>query len=449
MKQSAVSFEWRSGDDTPLWPGESAGPEHERSSVSSLLAGEDRLLKRLARVILLALAGLITVSGPGFNADAVAQRRLQQTIQQVLQQEQEAWLRNDALGYSQMLDKAIRREWRSEWFTPWGIDPQARHSLGVVLINARPLEDRVLVRTVGFNPGIEWWLAVPYHQSRFYRQDDAGWLRTAPPVTAWGPQQSLATPHLHFTFYQADAPTVFALAERLERAHAALYQLLDQPPSSRPMQITLAAIPDQLHEFSDPIQPLMLASPQLTRVPIGISEADYLAHLVVNQMATQAIRQTLADLDRGRLYRRRALLWAVHGWLRAAVLEQRSPWQQQATVVFQQLNKGYGPLRLTDIADRYSSQTPPREEFMWEYMAAESVVTYTIATYGVERLPLLVRGLGEFSYWGGLVERVYGLSTAEFERRWNEYLTTHYPPLSDEPETSHHAPQPQSLGQRN
>jgi len=55
-----------------------------------------------------------------------------------------------------------------------------------------------------------------------------------------------------------------------------------------------------------------------------------------------------------------------------------------------------------------------------------TLIEYAVATYGRERLPTLVAGLGQHESWETLIPAVYGVSPAEFEAGWQAYLTTHY-----------------------
>ena len=55
-----------------------------------------------------------------------------------------------------------------------------------------------------------------------------------------------------------------------------------------------------------------------------------------------------------------------------------------------------------------------------------TLIDYAVATYGRERLPALVAGLGQYHSWETLLPAVYGVSAAEFEAGWQNYLATHY-----------------------
>jgi hypothetical protein len=58
--------------------------------------------------------------------------------------------------------------------------------------------------------------------------------------------------------------------------------------------------------------------------------------------------------------------------------------------------------------------------------ALATLVEYAVATYGRERLPALVAGLGQYERWGTLIPAVFGVSAAEFEAGWQAHLAAHY-----------------------
>jgi hypothetical protein len=429
MAQHTVSFEWRVVEDEERWwqaepPAAAPTFRHEARQLLDAVC-------RCAALILVSLAAASSALAPAVEA----QEQLHREIEAALGREEVVWQANDARQYSQLLDRQLARMWQRDWFTPWGIDPRRRISLATRVMKVEPQGDFVAAHTLVFDPGTEWWRAVPYRETRFYRQTKQGWVRTVPGADFWGAPQTVETPHLRFRFYERDGATVFAIADQMERAYLAVYELLHLTPPVERLTITIAPVPDVVHEFSNEVEALTISSPALLRTPVGFSDTDQLEHLLVNHLTARAVFQASG---RSSLYRRRTLLWGVRGWMRTRVLGERSPWQNQAALVFRQLNNGYRPLRLTDISDRYPSEFPTHEEYMWEYIAAESVVAYTVAEYGIDRLPALLHGVGGFSYWGGLIKEVFGIPVEEFEQGWNRYLVQHYPPLGPTPEAKPH-----------
>jgi hypothetical protein len=66
---------------------------------------------------------------------------------------------------------------------------------------------------------------------------------------------------------------------------------------------------------------------------------------------------------------------------------------------------------------------PPNEG---EPVMLATLIEYAAATYGRERLPVLVAGLGKYDSWNTLLPAVFGVSVAEFEAGWQMYLAIHY-----------------------
>jgi hypothetical protein len=338
-----------------------------------------------------------------------------------LHREELAWQQNNAAQFSQFLDRQIPREWRRDWFLPWGIEPSQRTTLGVQMVQIEQAQP-VAAHTLVTHAVLEWWRGLPYQELRFYRQTETGWVRTKPAVEDWGRLHTLATPHLQFEFYERDAAPMLALAEPMERAYVKLYALLGRKLPPQPITLTFAVVPDRVHEFTPTEDGLTFSSPLLLKTPVGLTPSQYTAHLIVNRLADQALRQMVDSSRRRGANRWQSMVRAANGRLRSEILGQRSPWQQQAERLFRQTNWTLSPLRLTDISDRYSGKIPSRATIMWEYMAAESVIDYVVQVYGWEGLAALIRGFGEFSFWNGLIPSVFGVSVPEFEVGWNRYL---------------------------
>lgn len=55
-------------------------------------------------------------------------------------------------------------------------------------------------------------------------------------------------------------------------------------------------------------------------------------------------------------------------------------------------------------------------------VAAVSIVDYAMMAYGRGRLPALLDGIKRYDTWDTLIPAVYGVSAAEFEAGWRDYL---------------------------
>jgi hypothetical protein len=61
-----------------------------------------------------------------------------------------------------------------------------------------------------------------------------------------------------------------------------------------------------------------------------------------------------------------------------------------------------------------------------ETVALATVMEYAAATYGPERVPLLLTEAGRQESWATLIPAVFGVSADEFEAGWQAYLATSY-----------------------
>src|SRR4029079_18836432 len=91
----------------------------------------------------------------------------------------------------------------------------------------------------------------------------------------------------------------------------------------------------------------------------------------------------------------------------------------------------FGPhtpfIRLHQIALAPSPYDPSGERnHPGQTVALATLIEYAVATYGRERLPALVAGLGQYETWDTLLPAVFGVSAAEFEAGWQAYLAAHY-----------------------
>jgi hypothetical protein len=62
-----------------------------------------------------------------------------------------------------------------------------------------------------------------------------------------------------------------------------------------------------------------------------------------------------------------------------------------------------------------------------------TLIEYAVATYGRERLPVLVASLRQHHTWETLVPTVFDVSATEFEAGWQVHLAARYGRSSIEP----------------
>ena len=59
---------------------------------------------------------------------------------------------------------------------------------------------------------------------------------------------------------------------------------------------------------------------------------------------------------------------------------------------------------------------------LYERRCRASFVEYAVFAYGRDRLPTLLDGMHRYDTWETLIPAVYGVSAADFETGWQEYL---------------------------
>jgi hypothetical protein len=67
-----------------------------------------------------------------------------------------------------------------------------------------------------------------------------------------------------------------------------------------------------------------------------------------------------------------------------------------------------------------------RKEVRGHTIALATLIEYAMVTYGQDRLPALLAGLGEHEGWETLIPGVFGVSASDFEAGWQAFLTVRY-----------------------
>jgi hypothetical protein len=116
----------------------------------------------------------------------------------------------------------------------------------------------------------------------------------------------------------------------------------------------------------------------------------------------------------------------LRGWLRDDLLDQPSPWHEEAIEVLRHSAPKFLPIELNDITDLRTKARPTREDVILRYLSAESFMQYVVDTYGRQRLPDLLLTMVLDSSWKDIIPHVYGLSVEEFEAGWIKHLIKEY-----------------------
>ena len=303
------------------------------------------------------------------------------------------------------------------------------------------------------------------------------------PPDSWGVQQRLTTPQFRFHFYERDSATVATVAPRLEQLYTTLQQNFAVAlPAATPLDITiemtrtLESTPYRPRIFDTITVPSPTLYPtttwpadELLLQSLALPLLDHTLALVVRHHGMGAARYPL--LDGLRLWQ----LWstdlplarwrpALVQWIyvalptTATVDELPLPADYPAFCAAHTLWMAYPaqlhipllctgmdesprrlPYALVKLAPRslppLDSPIYPDEEtdgagrtaparHPGYVIAVATVLDYVDKTYGRASVPHLVAGWGSAATWDDLTPALFGLPAAEFERGWQQFLTT-------------------------
>jgi hypothetical protein len=322
-----------------------------------------------------------------------------------------------------------------------------------------------------------------YRQTRFFRRIDGAWRRTELTAALWGPERTLATPSFVFRFRQHDAATVIAVAPQIEVLYTTLRRSFGLPISPTPEKQAIEVSVTQRPGLTRHAPALIVPSPVVYLAPVGFSDADLLAQSIALPLLDQVIDQASEQYAFGATWQpmARALrLWQVWElnlplavwqnemvqWLyvdlpaaspgQTDLLPNRYPelcaahklWmpspvqidipiacaeREQEAAYFRQWSRHAPPTHLEQLTvpvplDEELTPASGTEQVnqLGQTVALAVLIEYAVATYGQERMPVLVAGLGQSGSWETLIPAVYGVSASEFEDGWQLYLATRY-----------------------
>ncbi len=326
-----------------------------------------------------------------------------------------------------------------------------------------------------------------YRETRFYQYTNLlGWWQTLPVATLWGAERSLVTPYFIYHFGANDEATILAVAPQMDALYTTLWRNfglpIDPSPAKLVIDVRVTQRPGQATVF-DAANHISVASPAVYLAPVELTDADLLAQSIalplLNAVVAQAgkhhaLDSTWQPMLRGlRLWQvweldlplaawrqdivqwlyidgtavglgqsfvlptRYAALCTAHKlWLLSPLeidiplLCGRPEWEEQSIPLWQLRDPLIGldqlgvPRRPGEWIEEPDSLHQPHPLF--QTVALATLFEYAVATYGRDRLPILVAGLDHYDRWATLIPAVYGVSAVEFEAGWQVYLTTHY-----------------------
>ena len=323
-------------------------------------------------------------------------------------------------------------------------------------------------------------------QTRLYQRTATGWQQTMPMAEAWGAPQQWETPSFRWHYHAQDAAVVATVAPQMERLYATLrhnFALPAMPLAEKlTIEVSLASPADQQASPRVTDGRLLVPAPALYRSAANLSDAEVLAQSIalplINGVITEAQeRHQLAstwqpllqglrlwqlwDLDLPLATWREPVVQWIYQELPGAVGEAvvlpkdytnfcathtlwlSSPMQIGIPLLCTELDEAawyaavwgtpsplthLNQLTIPDVQAQVTSESPApeRQSPHGQTIALATLIDYAVATYGRERLPVLVTGLGQSESWETLLPAVYGISAIEFEAGWQAYLATHY-----------------------
>jgi hypothetical protein len=320
-----------------------------------------------------------------------------------------------------------------------------------------------------------------YRQTRFYRRIGPDWRQTAPDATLWGPVRSLETSAFVFHFRQNDAEVVMAVASQVDALYTTMRRNVGLPiiPGAEKLVIEVSVTHPPGLNAPQPAgnARFIVASPALYLAPVELTDADLLAQSIALALSRQVLAQASEHYALGAswqpvmdglrlwqvwdmdlplaLWREEIVRWiyldrpgdgsaqtvvlprqyealcASHAlWMEAPtmlgipLLCNRLDWQAWYTGAW---GPRHPPARLDQLAvpapAGYAQEGTP----VWsQTVALATLIEYAVTTYGRERLPALVAGIGQHKRWETLIPAVFSVSADEFETGWQAHLAAHY-----------------------
>jgi hypothetical protein len=320
-----------------------------------------------------------------------------------------------------------------------------------------------------------------YRQTRFYQYTAVGWRQSEADATLWGPERNLATPSLMYHFRQQDAATVIAVAPQVEDLYTTMRRnfglLLTEMAGKPVINVSVMQAPGQGFNQSGASDSIIVPSPARYLAPAELTDAELLAqsialpllgHVLTEAREHYAINPAWQPMVSGlhlwqvwdldlplAAWREVVVKWlyadlgvadvrqpsmrpdrytdlcAVHKlWLVAPtqinipLLCAEQAWEYQYFSSWHSLDPATHLNQIKLPTPQYDQAEERRDR--GQAMVLATLIEYAVATYGRERLPMLVAGLSQYDSWETLLPAVFGVSAAAFEAGWRTYLTDHY-----------------------
>jgi hypothetical protein len=261
---------------------------------------------------------------------------------------------------------------------------------------------------------------------RFYEYTPRGWQPTAPVAAFWGPTLALDTGGLRFAFGSKDRAVVEEIAPVATALYATMRRAAGQDPVADGL-LVIEIVPGYVaHNVQVTDRRIRLTSPLLFRsaaLPVA-KTLSLLRSAVADQMAAAALRRTAVKTQW------RTMAQGFGSWLAYSGAMQPAPAGQRAALRRLRL-LAYSPLRLDNLCDgpaRHDLVTQPMQaqhfpanpyELEQRAAAAEQLIEFIAAAYGIDTVPKLLQGFALYEDWATLAPAVLGISAGELEAAWH------------------------------
>lgn len=319
-------------------------------------------------------------------------------------------------------------------------------------------------------------------QTRSYQRTARGWQQSQEFAEDWGEPQQQETPSFRWHYHAQDAPVVAIVAPRIETLYTTLrhdFALSAVPlPEKLMIEVSPSSLVAQPAAFSAGQPRLLVPTPALYRTAIALRDGDVLAQSIALPLLNAVMLQAQAQYGLAATWQpmmQGLRLWQLWHWdlplatWRAPVVQwlyadrfqneaaqppglpagyaalcadhalwRISPMQLGIPLLCTDFDKAawyravWGerlpPTHLAQLMAPLSVAlpgdlpTPHPSEPYGRAVALATLLDYAVVTYGRDRLPRLVAGLGEYADWETLLPAVYGVSAAEFEAGWRRNL---------------------------
>lgn len=426
MIQREITLDWRVGEEDFTQHAKTGRMPFINREVVSIGLGERRLTVVVLRWLSCLTLAFLVVSASSVDPVHQRQIRLNNELYGWLAVEEQSWLADDQDRYLALIDPEVDSHWRRDWLGFWTLDPAERDSLKTTLNSISFAGPYVQMQVTVERPSVEWWRSSPYREYRYFEWDDTGWKRTIPSDSFWGESQALESAHIALEFSHRDTHLATQIWPKLEALYLTLHERLQLAPKPGAPKHTFVLIHEPPRGWTRATYRQFITAPGLSKIPLALSDEDYIMQQIVSRLTYQTVDSMLDSTNSSFISQWETLIWALNGWLRTDLLNQRTPWHMQAEDLLRAAPKQEEQLSLSAIGPWRSRGGSDQAAIMRRYIEAESVIAYIVSAHGRAILPELIRGLSEHSTWDTLVPAIFATDVDQFEDNWHEYLADRF-----------------------